>query len=269
MKTWQAPAKLNLFLHVVGRYDNGYHELQTVYQFIDWSDELKFELTGDGQIKRVNEISGIPGPQCLTVKAARALRNRKPGVEGVNIQLEKHVPVGAGLGGGSSDAATTLIALTELWGLDCSSEELAEIGSEIGADVPVFVSGRNAWAEGKGEILSDISLPGKLYLVVVPPVEVSTRNVFQGSCFSSFRDRISPKDFEQRAVWNDLEETTCRHYPEVGAVLQWLRGYGPARMTGSGGAVFLEIETENQADEILKQLPEDCHGRVCVGRGGC
>lgn len=267
LKTWYAPAKLNLFLHVVGRLDNGYHELQTVYQFIDWKDKLEFTVTNDGLVRRPCEVFGIPEETCLTVKAARALRGRCPGAEGVEIQLNKHIPAGSGLGGGSSDAAITLIALNELWGLDLSDDELAEIGAEVGADIPVFVYGKNAWAEGKGEILSDISLPECIYLVVVPTVEVSTRHVFREIRSSPCRERITVQDFHGGRVCNDLEQAACQLYPEVRRILDWLGQYGPARMTGSGGAVFLETESGRQAQDILEKLPSGCQGRICVGTG--
>ena len=267
MSTWYAPAKLNLFLHVVGRLDNGFHELQTIYQFIDWEDELDFTATCDGQIRRPCDVTGIPEEKCLTVKAARALRDRYPGIEGVDIQLRKHIPVGSGLGGGSSDAAITLIALNKLWGLNLSADELADIGVQVGADIPVFVYGKNAWAEGKGEILSDISLPEQLYLVVVPSVDVSTRRVFQECRLSPYRDRITEQEFHDCDVCNDLEQTACRLYPEVRNALKWLGRYGPARMTGSGGAVFLQIESEQQAQKILQELPPGCQGKVCLASG--
>ena len=267
MNCWYAPAKLNLFLHIVGRLDNGYHELQTVYQFIDWKDELEFTVTLDGRIRRPCEVVGISEEKCLTVKAARALRDRHQGIEGVDIQLKKHIPVGSGLGGGSSDAAVTLIALNKLWDLNLSDDEVAEIGAQVGADVPVFVYGRNAWAEGKGEILSDISLSENLYLVVVPSVEVSTRRVFQECRLSPYRTRVTVQDFYDGSVCNDLEQTACRLYPKVSNALKWLGRYGPARMTGSGGAVFLQIESEQQAQKILQELPPGCQGKVCLASG--
>ncbi len=267
MKIWHAPAKLNLFLHVVGRLDNGYHQLQTVYQFIDWKDELEFEVTHNGQIRRPIEVKGIPEEQCLTVKAARALRDLIPGTEGVSIRLKKNIPVGSGLGGGSSDAATTLIALNELWNLGLSYDELAEIGAAVGADIPVFVYGKNAWAEGTGEILSQISLSERRYLVAVPSVEVSTRRVFQECDLSPYRDRISLQDFYDGAVCNDLEPTACRLYPEVRLALEWLNQYGEARMTGSGGAIYMEVKVEKHAKQILQQQPPGYRCRICVATG--
>ncbi len=267
MKIWHAPAKLNLFLHVVGRLENGYHQLQTVYQFIDWKDELAFEATPNGRIRRPSDVQSIPEEQCLTLKAARALRDLFPGTEGVDIRLKKNIPVGSGLGGGSSDAATTLIALNDLWNLELSDDELAEIGAEVGADIPVFVHGKNAWAEGKGEILSEISLSERRYLVAVPSVEVSTRRVFQECKLSPYRERISLQDFYDGAVCNDLEHTACRLYPEVRLALEWLSQYGEARMTGSGGAVFVELKTGNHTEEFLQRQPPGYRCRICVGIG--
>ena len=267
MTTWLAPAKLNLFLHVVNRFDDGYHELQTVYQLIDWNDELRFDITSDGHIRRISSIEKIPETEDLTVRAALALRNQNPGTQGVNIHLKKNIPIGGGLGGGSSNAATTLTALNELWNLNLSIEKLAEIGITLGADIPVFLNGKNAWAEGRGEILSDIEIPQRLYLVVAPPVEVSTKIVFQNCQFASFRPKITIEDFFKETTGNDLEETACEFYPEVKSLLQWLRSLGPARMTGSGGAVFLQIQSVQQGEEILAKLPPTCRGRICTGEG--
>ncbi|MDE0310394.1 MAG: 4-(cytidine 5'-diphospho)-2-C-methyl-D-erythritol kinase [Acidiferrobacterales bacterium] len=267
MKIWHAPAKLNLFLHVVGRLENGYHQLQTVYQLIDWKDELEFEVSPDGRIRRPSEVPGIAEEQCLTVKAACALRDRFPGTEGVDIRLKKNIPAGSGLGGGSSDAATTLIALNSLWKLDLSAAELAEVGADVGADVPVFIHGTNAWAQGIGEHLSGISLSEQLYLVVVPPVEVSTRRVFSQCDLSPYRDRISMQDFYDGAVCNDLEQTACRLYPEVRLALEWLGQHGEAKMTGSGGAVFAAVKSEEQAEELVRSRPSGYRCRFCVGMG--
>ncbi len=267
MSRWQACAKINLFLHVVKRLDCGYHELQTVYQLIDWCDELEFNGTSDGSIVRVVPIEGIAESDDLTVRAARLLRDRFPGPRGVNISVRKHVPVGAGLGGGSSCAATTLIALNSLWNLDLDVDTLAAIGAQIGADVPVFVRGRNAWAEGLGEILSDISLNEQLYLVVYPGVAVSTARVFREFNASGCRTKVSAEDFSLGALGNDLEAVTCRLYPEVQALIDWLRPHGAARMTGSGSSVFMSLESRQSGEALLARLPQGWVGRIALGQG--
>ena len=267
MTIWYAPAKLNLFLHVVGQFDDGYHDLQTVYQLIDWQDELEFTVTQDGRVQRPIEVDSVPEDQCLTVKAARALRERCPGTEGVDIDLRKSIPIGSGLGGGSSDAATTLVALNTLWKLNLSNEELADIGAKIGADIPVFIFGKNAWAEGRGEKLLGISLPRTTFYVVVPEVPVSTGRVFQEGNFTPFRARITASDFFEGNVGNDLEQTARKLYPEVEFALNWLGKFGSPRISGSGGAVFLPIETAEAARPIAQQLPCGYQGRVCMGVG--
>ena len=267
MTIWYAPAKLNLFLHVVGQLDDGYHDLQTVYQLIDWQDELEFKVTQNGRIRRPVEVDDIPEEQCLTVRAACALRERYPGDAGVDIVLRKSIPIGSGLGGGSSDAATTLVALNTLWSLNLSNEELADIGAKVGADVSVFIFGKNAWAEGRGEKLSNISLPRTTFYIVVPEVPVSTSRVFQEGNFTPFRARVSKSDFFEGNVGNDLEQTACKLYPEVEFALNWLSKFGSPRMSGSGGAVFLPIETAEATIPIAQQLPCGYQGRVCMGVG--
>ncbi len=266
MKTWYAPAKLNLFLHVVGRYADGYHEIQTIFQLIDWFDELQFSRTRNGKIRRISEIEGIPESIDLTVRAATLLRSKYPGREGVDIHLKKTIPVGAGFGGGSADAAITLLALNELWDLHLSQIELMKIGAELGADVPVFVRGTNAWAEGRGEILSTISLPEQLYLVTVPPVVVFTKQVYESCKFRSFRPKIAKSDFAKEMTANDLSPVVCRLYPEVLAAFKWHSQIGEARVTGSGCAVFSKLKNKRQGELLLAQMPSAFRGRICLGR---
>ena len=266
---WLAPAKVNLFLHVVGRFDDGYHELQTVFQLIDWYDELQFEKNDTGNISRTGVTEGIPQSEDLTVRAALALRRRCPGSQGVTIGLKKHIPIGSGLGGGSSDAATTLIALNTLWNLNLGLEELNEIAVDLGADVAVFLRGKNAWAEGCGEILSDIALQQRLYLVIVPDVEVSTALVYKECRKSEYYPKIAKERLFQETVGNSLEGPACRLYPEVAKLLEWLRSFGASpRMSGSGGAVFIESDDEAQTQAILSQLSPRYRARVCKAQGG-
>lgn len=269
MKVWHAPAKLNLFLHVAGRRSNGYHEVQTVFQLVDWSDHLSFEQRTDGLIERIPEIPCLSNSNDLAVKAAKKLQEISNTKLGVRIYLEKKIPIGSGLGGGSSDAATTLIALNKYWQLDLSTEELSQIGSSIGADVAVFVNGFTAWGEGIGDELTPIEIPECYYVIVVPPIQVSTHRVYENANFTRFRNRIKNRDRLPDKLANDLEETACKLYPQVGDALQWLRQFGPARMSGSGGAVFLEVENQPCGEDILAELPDNYTGQVCKGISSC
>ena len=266
MLTRLAPAKINLFLHVTGRFDDGYHELQTAYHLIDWCDEIEFELTSDGTISRGRAIEGVEEANDITVIAARKLRSRFPGSQGVIIRCKKHIPIGAGLGGGSSDAATTLLALNELWDLETELNQLAEIGLELGADVPVFIFGKNAWAEGKGEILSSVSISKQLYLVVFPGFSVSTARIFEAFHGTSYTEKIAYEPFFTGNMVNDLEEITCTLYPEVRTLIDFLKNWGLTRMTGSGSAAFIPIQSRELGESIIAELPTTWVGRVCLGQ---
>lgn len=261
-----APAKINLFLHVTGRFNDGYHELQTVYHLIDWCDEIQFELTSDGSIARGRAIEGVEEANDITVLAARKLRSRFPGSQGVIIRCKKHIPIGAGLGGGSSDAATTLLALNELWELGVELNQLAEMGLELGADVPVFIFGKNAWAEGRGEILSGASVSEQLYLVVYPGFSVSTARVFAAFHGTPYTEKIANEPFSTDEMVNDLEAITCTLYPEMRKLIGFLKKWGLARMTGSGSAAFLPIQSREIGESIIAELPAAWVGRVCLGQ---
>lgn len=265
MTLWPAPAKLNLFLHVTGRRSDGYHLLQTVFRFLDFGDELGFELTDEGRIRRAAPLAGVPEEQDLTVRAARLLKERSGVSQGVVIHLTKRLPLGGGLGGGSSDAATTLIALNTLWGANLSVDELARLGLALGADVPVFVRGNAAWAEGVGEVLSPVALPPAWYVVLIPPVTVSTAEVFADSKLTRNTPPITIRDFLAGRGRNDLEPVVCRRHPEVAQALEWLRRYGDARMTGSGGCVFLAVPDEAVGLEILAKVQMPLSGFVARG----
>ena len=249
----------------MGRFDDGYHDLQTVYQLLDWCDELEFECTVDGSIRRRTSIKSVSEPDDLTVRAARLLRSRFPGTQGVEIRIRKNLPIGAGLGGGSSDAATTLIALNEIWNLGLKIEQLMELGAEIGADVPVFIFGENAWAEGRGDRLSKISIPEQLYLVVLPNVAVSTERVFREMRPENYRQIISVDEFHAGGLGNDLENPARQLYPRVGELLEWMSQWGVPRMSGSGSSAFITIESRGVGEDILGRLPPNWVGRVCVG----
>ena len=257
--TWYpAPGKLNLFLHVLGRRADGFHELQTVFRLIDRSDRVGIAQRSDGQIR----FSGVFGADNLCVRAARLLQ--RPG-KGCDLALEKHLPVGGGLGGGSSDAATTLLVLNRLWDLGLTREQLLQKALQLGADVPFFVYGRNAVGEGIGERLRALDLPPAWYLLITPQVSVSTKETFESALtLSSKRLKIPPFFSGQGA--NDLEAAVVARYPEVRASLAWLRQHRPqARMTGSGACVFAEFETESEARERLAALPGEMRGFVARG----
>ncbi|MBI5890105.1 MAG: 4-(cytidine 5'-diphospho)-2-C-methyl-D-erythritol kinase [Nitrosomonadales bacterium] len=272
--TCPAPAKLNLFLHVVGRRADGYHLLQTLFRFIDLNDTLHFTLRQDGDVHRINALDGVPPEQDLCVRAARLLQQETGCKSGVDIELEKRIPMGGGLGGGSSDAATTLLALNRLWGLGLTRERLMQLGLSLGADVPVFVFGENAFAEGVGEQLQPYPLAEAWYVVLCPPVQVPTAQIFGHPELTrntiSMTMRALPKGLYFRAegrngLKNDLQAVACKLYPEVAEHLAWLAGFAPARMTGSGACVFAEFATEKEAQAVMRQLPPNMRGFAARG----
>ena len=262
---WAAPAKLNLFLHVVGRRDDGYHRLQTVFQFIDWQDDLQFEVTEDGQISRSLAVVGVLEDQDLTLRAARLLQEASGCTRGARIHLTKRLPIGGGLGGGSSDAATTLLALNVLWDLHWPLERLAALGLRLGADVPVFVRGAAAWAEGVGEELTPVDLPEPWYVVLVPDATVLTRLVFAELDLTGFRPPITIRDFRAGQGENDLAPVVRRCYEEVDRAWRWLADYGCVRMSGSGASVFIEVSDQAVGQQIVAACPP-CW-RACLARG--
>ena len=262
---YPAPAKLNLFLHVVGRRSDGYHELQTVFRFVDRCDRLQIRLRTDGVVTRVNDIEGLPPEQDLVVHAARRLRTHYDVKAGAEIRLEKHLPMGGGLGGGSSDAATALIVLNRLWGLDLPVDELAALGLELGADVPVFIRGNNAFGEGVGERLTPIELPPAWYVVLVPPVAVPTARVFSDPSLTRNSNRITMSAFFAGGVCNDLEPVVCHLFPVIKDHLDWLRRHGPAWLTGSGACVFATFGQEQQARDVFAARPPHMQGFIARG----
>ena len=260
-----APAKLNLMLRVVGRRADGYHLLQTVFRFIDYGDELRLEVRGDGAIRRVNDVPGVAEADDLSVRAGRLLQRATGTKLGADIELVKRLPMGAGLGGGSSDAATVLLALNHLWGTGLSRERLQALGLELGADVPVFVFGESAAGEGIGEVLTPLTLPPAWYVVLTPRVAVATGPVFAHPELKRDSKTIKIQGFSAEAATNDLEPLVCRLYPEVARHLEWLRQHGPARMTGSGAAVFASFGAESAARAVLARLPSTMSGFVARG----
>jgi 4-diphosphocytidyl-2-C-methyl-D-erythritol kinase len=252
-------------LRVTGRRADGYHLLQTVFRLIDFGDTLRFDVRADGGVARRNDIAGVPEAADLTLRAARLLQKAGAVREGVDIALEKRLPLGGGLGGGSSDAATTLIALNRLWRLNWPRQRLQDLALELGADVPVFVFGESALGEGVGEQLTPLDLPPAWYVVLIPPVEITTARIFQDA--DLIRDSIPTKipPFSAASGINDLEPVVCRLYPVVAEHLAWLKQFGSARVTGSGGCVFAEFEREAAARAVLERLPANMRGVVAKG----
>jgi 4-diphosphocytidyl-2-C-methyl-D-erythritol kinase len=250
-----APAKLNLFLHVTGRRPDGYHQLQTAFRMLDWSDTLSFSLRQDGQVCRSSDLDGVPAEADLVVRAARLLQAETGTALGADIQVVKRLPLGGGLGGGSSDAATTLMALDRLWDLGLSRAQLQRLGLALGADVPFFVFGQTAFAEGIGEQLQALVLPPAWYVVISPLVEVPTARIFAADELTRNRPPIKIADFAALAYRNDLEPVARARFPVVGAVIDWLSRYGQARMTGSGACVFAEMANEAAAREVVADCP--------------
>lgn len=267
--TWDsaypAPAKLNLFLHVVGRRADGYHLLQTLFRFVDYGDTLHFAPREDGQVRLLNPLPGVPEESDLTVRAARLLQQAANCTRGADIRLEKRLPMGGGLGGGSSDAATVLLALNHLWQLGLSRERLQALGLTLGADVPVFIFGRTAFAEGVGEALQAVPATPAWYLVLQPPVAVPTVDIFRAPELKRDTPAMAAADWRPGLGGNDLEPVACARFPEVACHLAWLQRFGRARMSGSGACVFAEFPDQAGAEAAVAQLPPDMRGWVAPG----
>lgn len=253
---WPAPAKINLFLHVTGRRADGYHLLQTLFQFLDVGDELAFEPRDDGRIERLGEVPGLPASEDLVVRAATLLQAESGHAGGVGIRLDKRLPMGGGLGGGSSDAATVLVALNMLWELGLTPAELAALGLRLGADVPVFVHGQAAWAEGVGERLEPFPAEEGAVLVITPRCHVDTARVFGAGDLTRNTPPLKMHALSLAAAANDCEPVTRRLYPEVGAALDWLSQHAPARMSGTGASVFACFENDGQAASVRALVPD-------------
>lgn len=271
--TFLAPAKINLFLHITGRRADGYHTLQSVFQLLDFYDTLKLSVRNDGHIMRTHDLANVPADSDLCVRAARALQQFTDCKLGVNITIEKRIPMGGGLGGGSSDAATMLLALNQLWSLQLTRQQLMQIGLTLGADVPVFIFGQTAWAEGVGELLTAIDLPPNMqtqtYLVLTPHENVPTAQIFANSGLTRDTKPLKIADFSSQAnsslFKNDLEKVVCEEFPSVASTLAWLNQYGKARMSGSGASVFVSVNSEQEAVELLAKKPTHTSGFVAKG----
>jgi 4-diphosphocytidyl-2-C-methyl-D-erythritol kinase len=263
---WPAPAKLNLFLRITGRRPDGYHELQTVFRILDWGDEIRLRLRDDGEIRRHRDVPGVPADTDLAVRAARLIQTHAGVTAGVDIDVVKRVPMGGGLGGGSSDAATVLVALNWLWKLDLDEDTLAEWGRQLGADVPVFVRGRSAWAEGIGERLTPLPLPRRHYVVLDPHESVPTAALFQASELTRHAPRATISSFASgETTENAFAPVVRARHPRVAAALDWLGSFGQARLSGSGGCVFLEVRSLERAVSIAGQCPAAFTAHVAAG----
>ncbi|WP_430390965.1 4-(cytidine 5'-diphospho)-2-C-methyl-D-erythritol kinase [Dyella sp. 20L07] len=263
---WPAPAKLNLFLRIIGRRTDGYHELQTVFRLLDWGDEIRLRPRHDGGIHRLTDVHGVPAESDLLVRAARLLQPHAPAGLGVDIEIEKRIPMGGGLGGGSSDAATVLVALNRLWGAGLDEDALAELGRQLGADVPVFVRGRSAWAEGIGEKLTPLTLPQRWYVVLEPHEAVPTAALFQAIELTRNAPPATISSFASgETAENAFTPVVRARHPRVAAALDWLSGFGRARLSGSGACVFLETEFPERAEAIAERCPAQFTAHVAMG----
>ncbi|MCB5162895.1 4-(cytidine 5'-diphospho)-2-C-methyl-D-erythritol kinase [Marinomonas algarum] len=261
-----SPAKLNLFLHIIGQRDDGYHELQTLFQFIDLCDTLDITLTRDNALTLTPTIDGLPSEDNLIYKAAKLLMPfRHDTTFGATIHLTKQLPMGGGIGGGSSNAATTLLALNTLWRCQLSLEELAHLGVQLGADVPVFVMGKSAFAEGVGEHLYPVELETPYYLLIKPNSHVSTGQIFTDKCLTRDTPPIRISHALTLAGHNDCLDVVLKHYPDVNEAYQWLKHYGDAKLTGTGACLFLAFDSLNEAQKVKADTPEKWQSYVCHG----
>lgn len=262
---WPAPAKLNLFLHVTGRRADGYHELQTLFQLIALTDTIAIRVRDDGAIERPEGPKDVPAESDLAVRAARALKAASGTRLGASLRVVKRIPQGGGLGGGSSDAATTLLALNELWGCGLSTADLAALGLPLGADVPVFIGGLSAWGEGIGERLTPVEVPERWYLILHPGCSVSTREVFQSPELTRNSPLITIRAFFESGGRNDCEAVVRRLAPEVGEALDWLRSLTPAHLTGTGSCVFAAFGSAAEAERLAARVPDRWTSTVARG----
>ena len=260
-----APAKINLFLHIVGRRPDGYHLLQTAFRMLDWGDEITLRRRDDGLILRTTDVPGVPAEADLVVRAARALQAASGSAFGAEIGVLKRIPMGGGLGGGSSDSASVLLALNRLWGCGLSRRALQEIGLKLGADVPFFVFGETAFAEGVGEALSPLVVPPAWYVMVAPPVSVPTAEIFSAKELTRNTEILIIQGFAAHKTRNDMQAVVCMKYPKVAESLEWLSRYGDARMSGSGACLFAPFDSEGQAQQVAAKAPEGW--KVWVAQG--
>lgn len=273
-QSFPAPAKINLFLHVTGRRADGYHELQTVFRLLDFHDTLRIRVTADGDITRISGNPLVAAEDDLVIRAARLLQQHTQCRLGAEISVEKRIPMGGGLGGGSSDAATTLLALNHLWQLGLDRNALQQLGIKLGADVPVFIFGQDAWAEGIGEKLQPVSLEPRHYLVITPDVHISTAEIFGGRELTRNTNPTTIAAFSREAnsgrlyngmLHNDLELVVFEKYPAVAACSKWLSNFAPARMSGSGASVFAEFDSLGEVGKVFNMMPAEIAGTKVSG----
>jgi 4-diphosphocytidyl-2-C-methyl-D-erythritol kinase len=267
MTTYLAPAKLNLFLHITSRRPDGYHNLQTIFQLLDYGDVLQIEVRDDGQLFCQSTAKNLPPEQDLVLRAAQLLKHYSHTSLGANLSVLKKIPIGGGLGGGSSDAATTLLALNHLWQLQLPLQTLAKLGLQLGADVPIFVYGHTAWAEGVGELLTPIILEEPWYLIIYPHCHVSTKDIFSAPDLTRNCEPVTIKEYRAGLTTNVCEPVVCRRYPQVAQALDWLNQYRPARMTGTGASVFARFDNQAQAEAVLLQIKNSYQWQAFVTQG--
>lgn len=265
MISWPAPAKLNLFLHITGRRDDGYHNLQTAFQFLDYGDELQFEVTDSSEIRLNTPVAGVADDDNLIVRAARLLQSHTGCQQGAVIYVDKRLPMGGGLGGGSSNAATTLVALNYLWQTAVCNEDLAQLGVQLGADVPIFVAGFAAWAEGVGDKLTPINPAEPWFAVIMPDCQVPTAEIFSSTELTRDCEPITISRFLSGEGRNVCERVVKKHYPAVANALNWLAQYAPPRMTGTGACIFAGFDNQQQAQQVVENLPSNWQGFVAKG----
>jgi 4-diphosphocytidyl-2-C-methyl-D-erythritol kinase len=266
---WPSPAKLNLFLHINGRYENGYHQLQSLFQILDYGDELAFDVNASNRITLADPIAGVADKDNLIIKAAYLLKSTLPDIKskslGCNIYLRKRLPMGGGIGGGSSNAATTLLVLNKLWNCHLSEAKLIALGLTLGADVPIFIHGKTAFAEGVGEKLEQVNLSTKTYLVLFPNSHISTAQIFSLPNLPRNTAKINFNDYSFDNTHNDCQELVCERDPNVAKALHWLLEYAPSRMTGTGSCVFAMFEHRQDALNVQALLPKDSISFVANG----
>lgn len=262
---WPSPAKLNLFLHINGRMANGYHQLQSLFQLLDYGDEIAFEVTDSANIELMTPIQGVANQDNLIVRAANSLQQHAGHDQGCKIWLKKNLPMGGGIGGGSTNAATTLLVLNHLWQCNLDIQQLSRLGLTLGADVPIFVKGKTAFAEGVGEQILPTELEPKVYLVVFPNCHVSTADIFNAPNLPRNSAKIDFTQYQFGKTRNDCEKVVFDRYPKVANLLHRLLEYAPSRMTGTGACLFTVFDTAEKAEELKDKLPEDC--KVFIANG--
>lgn len=265
MLTLPCPAKLNLFLHILGRRSDGYHQLQTLFQLLDYGDELAVEITQDGTISLAQSLPGVADEDNLIIKAARLLKSHTGCAKGARFNLTKRLPMGGGIGGGSSNAASALLGLNHLWQLDLSLDELAVLGRSLGADIPVFVRGRSAWAEGIGDELIPMELPERWFVVLAPNVHVSTAQIFTHKRLTRDSAPITMRAFLEEGGRNDCQPLVEELIPDVKDAVGWLKQFSAAQLTGTGGCVFASFASQEQAEQVMLERPGQLNGFCAKG----